>query len=731
MKIKRKILFMIAFVISFMAIMMLNTKVHAAYDEERMTGDNRWVREIDISQAGNRSCMATFYLVYENSEYGIPAQPARELKSAELHITGSGTMKDNPFEDINIIQFYQQDMYSSPEILARTPVKEIEFLNVLLSDGRTGGDITNIGAATFKNFKAKNISTNIPPTVTKIGEEAFMGTSIEIVGIGSNINEIGDKAFYNCKSLKWISVSNENEHYSDRNGILFNKDQTKILAYPINYTIEYNNGVTTVETVPSTYIVPDTVREIGTYAFADVKNLNTVVVPNTVETIGNKAFAYSGITSIELPESLNTIEESVFYDCDNLEFVRISGGVQSIKNGAFSSCSNLQEVIIPSNVTEIADNAFENCNKLHLWVKENSYAKTYAEEKNISYSIYNENGDFDYIENTDSSITIIRYKGTDDEVTIPNEIDGKVVKAIGDGTFETSDIKKITLPENIVNIGNYAFKSCGELETINIPNTVRKIGRGAFQNCPKLESDIVIPEGVNVINDDTFNGCLKLKNIQLPLTIKYIGDRAFAYCTDLENIELPDEVETIGDEAFDSCYKLERLFIPDSVTTFGENSFNHTILTIECNSGSAAEQYARENNIRYTLLNEDIPGEDPTGGNTAGNNTAGNNTSGNNTAGGNTSGNNTSGGNTSENNTTGGNTTGNNTAGGNTSKGNTTGGNTTNRNITKYAGNVNERAKVYSPSILPKTGIGKFLLFISIIVVASSITFYVKYKRTY
>lgn len=136
-------------------------------------------------------------------------------------------------------------------------------------------------------------------------------------------------------------------------------------------------------------------------------------------------------------------------------------------------------------------------------------------------------------------------------------------------------LRRIVLPDNIEEIGTYAFARATFLREINIPNSLRKIGSSAFSLCESLESPILLPEGIEEIPDRCFANCGKLNMGRLPSSLKAIGNGAFCY-SGLNNVDLPDGLATIGEEAFLGC-NLVKADIPNSVTKLGENAFASNI----------------------------------------------------------------------------------------------------------------------------------------------------------
>ena len=120
----------------------------------------------------------------------------------------------------------------------------------------------------------------------------------------------------------------------------------------------YCTGLTSVD-------IPDSVTTIGDYAFFDCDGLTSVEIPDSVTTIGEGAFqGCDGLTSVDIPDSVTTIGYGVFYECDSLTSVKIPDSVTSIGAWAFSGCESLTEITIPDSVTTIGYAAFYDCTGL-------------------------------------------------------------------------------------------------------------------------------------------------------------------------------------------------------------------------------------------------------------------------------------------------------------------------------------------------------------------------------
>lgn len=170
--------------------------------------------------------------------------------------------------------------------------------------------------------------------------------------------------------------------------------------------------------------------------------------------------------------------------------------------------------------------------------------------------------------------TLNKYLGDDSIVWIPEKISGYTVTAIGSKCFEKNSLKGVVIPEDVVSIGNNAFKDCKNLGSVTFkgaPSTIT-VGDMAFQNCTSLGA------------------------INLPAA-KSIGRLAFDNCTSLEKLSLEFGTEQIGDYCFRGCTGLKSIEIPGTVTVIGKGAFSGDYredFVICCVEGSAADECAKK-----------------------------------------------------------------------------------------------------------------------------------------
>ena len=211
--------------------------------------------------------------------------------------------------------------------------------------------VTSIGGHAFDGCQSLTNIT-IPDSVTSIGELAFLAcTQLNNISIPSDIIFIGSNPFVGTKITN-IRISENNPAYSSIDGILFNKNHTKLIAYPN-------------ERDAVSYVIPSSVTSIGDYAFQFCHNIEDITMPDSVVSIGYSAFAFCwNLMNITIPSGVTNIGVTAFQACTNLANITIPNGIVTIEQGTFAECSNLTNLTIPSSVTNIGAGAFRSCKNL-------------------------------------------------------------------------------------------------------------------------------------------------------------------------------------------------------------------------------------------------------------------------------------------------------------------------------------------------------------------------------
>lgn len=167
----------------------------------------------------------------------------------------------------------------------------------------------------------------------------------------------------------------------------------------------------------------------------------------------------------------------------------------------------------------------------------------------------------------EGKISIKEYKGSSENVAIPDNFDGFPVVSIGQNAFQKKDVVSVTIPDSVTLIGSSAFFSCSKLKSVVIGKSVETISEDAFRDCKSLEK-IVIPDSVKIIKESAFFWCENLTSVDFGNSLETIEREAFYYCSSLTSVVIPDSVKDIYGDAFLYCESLTDFTIGKSVLRF-------------------------------------------------------------------------------------------------------------------------------------------------------------------
>ena len=316
------------------------------------------------------------------------------------------------------------------------------------------------------------------------------------------------------------------------------------------------------------------VTTVGSYAFSDCNNLETVEFPNTLTTIGEEAFMYANLRDVVIPDSVRTIESNAFAGCGMMSRLSLGSGLTTIGDFAFVGCTPSVRISEDNRAFVVEDGALFNADKTELIRFFSGWATSY---------------------------------------TIPTG-----VKEIGAGAFEGSwNLKTITIPDGVQSIRTRAFAQLWKLERLTIPASVTEIAVDAFSftvcpitvaagntaycsqndalysknkdtllyaagatgafNIPNTVvtieenaffdsaiSSVTIPNSVETIGSWAFSGCGNLRTVTLPASVTEIGEGVFGSCTNLTSVRIPASVKTIQKWTFEECEALTNVYYDGS-----------------------------------------------------------------------------------------------------------------------------------------------------------------------
>jgi len=326
-------------------------------------------------------------------------------------------------------------------------------------------------------------------------------------------------------------------------------------------------------------VVPEGIRGIGEYAFANNKDLYSVDLPKSVTEIGSWAFdRCERLGSVHLPEGLETIGNNAFYACYNLSSIHLPTGLKHLGENAFWGCIHLNSIVLPEGLEEISHCAFKMCLKLKSVEIPESVKRigrwSFSDCESLSGLVLPTGIEriSDHALSGCKSLT---------HLELPEE-----VAQIGEWAFSGCvSLGELKLPKHLEEIGEWAFKGCIGLRTMDIPAGVRRIGANAFHSCSGLKHIGVSREnefyasvnGVLMNHSESilirFPVASEIIEYHIPFGVRHISDRAFGDCVNLEMVEIPESVAFIGDFAFENCRNLKAVSFKNHLAKVRDDTF--------------------------------------------------------------------------------------------------------------------------------------------------------------
>lgn len=254
------------------------------------------------------------------------------------------------------------------------------------------------------------------------------------------------------------------------------------------------------------------------------KETKYLFVPEETMKISKSTFSNAKFVCVSLPESLQTINDYAFYNCNRLEDLYIPDSVNSIWFGAFEGCKNLKHIRLSNSLSQISGRSFYDCISL----------------SNISFP---------------------------DSITIT-----------GNYVFSgCKNLKNVKLSKNLEELGDATFSGCEKLSHIDLPTSLQKIGKDCFLHCKSLD-EVTIPDNVKDVGPRAFSNCTLLSSVKLPKNLEKLETELFAECANLKDIILPDSISTFGSHIFKGTTKLKNINIPKNLSSVGVSPFAYSSL---------------------------------------------------------------------------------------------------------------------------------------------------------
>lgn len=357
-----------------------------------------------------------------------------------------------------------------------------------------------------------------------ISERAFAYCErLKEIVIPSSLKGLEDSEadWYLPESVTKIEVDDGNNYLSAIDGILYDKNQTKVLFVPKKIAFKE-------------LVLPETVRDIGT-AFENTQKINSIVLPEGLKKLSRDAFKGCKIRSFTVPQSLTEV--------DGRAFVLSQDITSAIVYGA------------PGSVME----AYCRTHKKVSFVPKNAVSNKPKKKINYEYRIRR------------TDVVLTKYIGSSKNLLLPSEIEGKPVTEVKKlFSYGNRSIKSIELPSCVTKLEAGAFSELYGLTKLKLSENLTSIPDRMCMNCSEL-TDIAIPDSVTSIGELAFAKS-GIKTLSLPTNLKSIPAGIIYGCRNLTELVLPDGLEEICDGALYGLL-VKRLVIPASVSKISDRLF--------------------------------------------------------------------------------------------------------------------------------------------------------------
>ena len=304
---------------------------------------------------------------------------------------------------------------------------------------------------------------NLNNGLEKMEHNIFVGDTLDYLFIPASVKDI-DHGMFTDIDIQNLEFGDSDSGYKVIDGSIFQNNGKKLIYAPTDQT--------------GTYIVPDTVQEIGDSVFR-LTRYTEVILPDGLQKIGEQAFAYMPIEHIDLPSTLKEIGDHAF------------------------TGTHLKHIDIPSSVTELGIYCFSDNSKLESAVVGCSLDTS---ERGLFCG--------------DSMLKSVTLNA--DATSIPR------------GTFAECGLESITLPASVKEIGDLAFAYCESLKAITLRDGLTSIGEGAFYNTAITE--VIVPASIIHIGPNAFPASA---NVTMPgSTLIKLSDNSFVSNSKVAQIEL-------------------------------------------------------------------------------------------------------------------------------------------------------------------------------------------------
>lgn len=520
-------------------------------------------------------------LIEDEAFYGCAGLKSVSIGSNDIFI-GNDVFSECPSIETasvstNVIRYIPKSNLKNVSIIGGDTIENDAFKNcVTLESVTIGNSVLNINYRVFQGCIALK-SIVIPDSVVNVGDECFSGcTALESVTVGTGVVNLGRDAFSECAAIAEVHIKD----LAAWCGITVWDDTANPLC--AGGALYLNDEIVT------SLVIPDSVTAIGYRAFANCSSITDVTVPDSVVSIGDEAFRY----------------------CANFKSFTIGKGVENgnsdsgeMSSNAFSDCPALETAYIPSWLTRRIPNTIENV--------------VITAGNNIPQDAFIGNTSLESVVLCDT-ITTIDYRAFCGCTALKAIVIPDNVTSVGDDAFcGCAALETVTLGSGNIGLGTNVFDECGSLTEVHIKDIADWFGMNFSNNYSnplylgaglyadgELVTDLVVPDGITLINSYAFANYRKLKSVTVPDGVTTIGTSAFWNCDDLTSIMFGygSKLASIGNNAFYECDNLTSIMIPANVTSIGGDAFRDCRKLIEVYNLSELKIVAGELNHGYVGL---------------------------------------------------------------------------------------------------------------------------------
>lgn len=529
-----------------------------------------------IEYSAFQACSSLSSIALPSSVTSIGNSAFSQCTSLSIaHIpSGISTIADSLFQDCETLTSVALSIYI-------TTIGGGAFENCKTLDIGIPKSVITIGDRAFYNCLSMT-SVSLPSTTTTVGSRAFEGcSSVGLISISGYVSSIDPLSFYNCSGSFWVDVNNN--YYSSINGVLYNKDQSKLLTCPTVYNGKFE--------------LPASVISVADYAFFNSTKITSFVVPKVipVDLSANTSVFPIDLSSCVLfiptgsLDAYKTVPQWSNFTLmsepgDKKKTTVVNAGELKTTLSYFEKQTTTELVVTGTidarDFVTMHDEMplLRKIDLLAVHIKEyigtegSNYgvSQTYGADT-IPKSALNNKLTLDTVllPSTVTGIGESAFKGCEGlkYITLPNGIN----KIENDVFSSCISLTEITLPSSLIEIGTYSFLGCG-FTTIDFPSTLTSIGFHAFEGSKITQ--LTFPNSLKTFDEGVFSSCNGLESVVIPSSISYVSQHLFYNCNNLSSVTLPNTITAINDYAFEYCLKLKSINLPVSVTAIGPYAFS-------------------------------------------------------------------------------------------------------------------------------------------------------------